>query len=43
VTPFEISAFCRLALNMPKFYRTKTWDIVTEKQISADYQYIEII
>ena len=34
VTQYEILGFCRLGLNRLNFYRTKTWDIMTEKQIS---------
>jgi hypothetical protein len=36
LTQYEILGFCRLGLNRLKFYRIKTWDIMTENQISAD-------
>jgi hypothetical protein len=36
LTQYEILGFCRLGLNRLKFYRIKTWDIMTENQISVD-------
>ncbi len=41
LTQYEILRFCRLGLNQMKFYRTKTWDILTENQISAGCRSIE--
>jgi hypothetical protein len=43
LTQYEILGFCRLGLNRLKFYRTKTWDIMTEIQISANSRFIETI
>ena len=43
LTKYVTLGFCRLGLNRLKFYRTKTWDIMTKNQISANYRYIEII
>jgi len=43
LTQYEILGFCRLDLNPLKFYWTKTWNIMTENQISANSRYIEII
>jgi hypothetical protein len=36
LTKYAILVFFRLGLNRLKFYRTKTWDIMTKNQISAD-------
>jgi hypothetical protein len=41
LTQYEILEFCRLGLNRMKFYQTKTWDILTEKQISVVCRFIE--
>lgn len=43
LTQYEIFGFCRLGLNRLIFYRTKTWDIKTENQISTEWRFIEII
>ncbi len=43
LTKYEILGFCRLGLNRLKFYQTKTWDILTENQISAGCRFIESI
>jgi hypothetical protein len=43
LTKYVTLGFCRLGLNRLKFYRTKTWDIMTKNQISANYRYIESI
>jgi hypothetical protein len=32
LTQYEILGFCRLGVNRLKFYRTKTWAIMTEFQ-----------
>jgi hypothetical protein len=37
LTQYEILRFCRLGVNRLKFYRTKTWDIMTESQISLNF------
>jgi hypothetical protein len=37
LTQYEILGFCRLGVNRLKFYRTKTWDIMTESQISLNF------
>jgi len=36
MTQYEILGFCGLGLNRLKFYRTRTWDIMSKNQISAD-------
>ena len=41
LTQYEILEFCRLDWNRMKFYQTKTWDIMTENQISSNYRCIE--
>jgi hypothetical protein len=43
LTQYEILGFCKLRLNRRKFYRTKTWDILTENQISSGCSFIERI
>jgi hypothetical protein len=42
LTQYEILGFCRLGLNRLKFYRTKTWDIMTENQIPAGCRLLKI-
>ncbi len=39
LTQYKILGFCRLGWNRMKFYQTKTWDIMTENQISVDCRF----
>jgi hypothetical protein len=38
---YEILGFFKMDLNRLNYYQIKTWDLMTETQISAGYRYIE--
>jgi hypothetical protein len=42
LTKYKILGFCGLGLNRLKFYQTKTWDIMSKNQISADNDILRI-